>query len=482
MIRRNQRQLNGLNALTDGVLVFVSYLIASWFWLGVVKGDDNMASLSYLGKGMGLAAGLYAVWTVFVLASFRAYRTARISRRSVSGVLAGNTISILTAATVLYLFRLQEFSRGVLGLFYLITCTVLVIKRAAVWHVLRAMRAKGYNLKHVLVVGGGALAKRYVEAVRREEELGLHVVGQIRGLEELDSALEARLYGDSVDEVVIALEPEEAGRVADLIRLCDKFGTKTSVVPFYNDVIPSRPMIGRVGSVKLIELRTTAMDEPLSAMVKRGFDIAASLLLIVLLSPLMLCIAIAVKLDSPGPVLFCQKRVGLNKKIFRMYKFRSMRVNDAQETAWSTQADERRTRLGFFLRKTSLDELPQLFNTLRGDMSLVGPRPEIPYFVEQFREMVPLYMVKYQVRPGMTGWAQIHGLRGDTSIPDRVEHDLWYIENWSFGLDLYILLRTALGGMINAETLGETDVPGEKREGRDGRIGHHSDAERGRGA
>ena len=196
------------------------------------------------------------------------------------------------------------------------------------------------------------------------------------------------------------------------------------------------------------------MDEPVNQLLKRGFDVAVSAALLVLLSPLLLLIAVATKLSSPGPVLFKQERIGLNKKPFMMYKFRSMRVNDEENTAWSGQQDDRRTWIGSLLRKTSLDELPQLLNTLKGDMSLVGPRPEIPYYVEQFRETVPLYMVKYQVRPGMTGWAQIHGLRGDTSIPDRVEHDLWYIDNWSFGLDLLILARTALGGMLNDEKLG----------------------------
>ena len=177
-------------------------------------------------------------------------------------------------------------------------------------------------------------------------------------------------------------------------------------------------------------------------------------LLLVLLSPLFLILAIAIRLSSPGPVLFRQERIGLNKKPFTMYKFRSMRVNDEQDTAWSSAEDDRRTWLGAFLRKVSIDELPQLWNVLTGTMSLVGPRPEIPFYVERFRETVPLYMVKYQVRPGMTGWAQIHGLRGDTSIPARVEHDLWYIENWSLGLDIRILLKTALGGMVNQEDIG----------------------------
>ena len=189
-------------------------------------------------------------------------------------------------------------------------------------------------------------------------------------------------------------------------------------------------------------------------------------LLLVILSPLFLILAIAIRLSSPGPVLFRQERIGLNKKPFTMYKFRSMRVNDEQDTAWSSAEDDRRTWLGSLLRKISLDELPQLFNVFRGEMSLVGPRPEIPFYVERFRETVPLYMVKYQVRPGMTGWAQIHGLRGDTSIPARVEHDLWYIENWSLGLDIRILFKTAFGGMVNQEDVGS--VTNSRTEGGEG--------------
>lgn len=233
------------------------------------------------------------------------------------------------------------------------------------------------------------------------------------------------------------------------------------MIPFYNDVIPTRPTIDTVGKLKLIQLRTTPLDDPLNAFAKRAFDASVSFLLLVLLSPLLLGLAIAIKLSSPGPVFFKQERIGLNKKKFVMYKFRSMRVNDTQDTAWSSQTDDRRTRVGALMRKTSLDELPQLLNTLKGDMSLVGPRPEIPYYVEHFRETVPLYMVKYQVRPGMTGWAQVNGYRGDTSIPARVEHDLWYIENWSFGLDLKILLMTAFGGMINSEKLGVAKEEGK---------------------
>ena len=191
----------------------------------------------------------------------------------------------------------------------------------------------------------------------------------------------------------------------------------------------------------------------LNAFVKRFADILGSLFLIILTSPVMLFTAIGVKLSSPGPVIFKQERIGLNKKHFNMYKFRSMRINDASTSAWSTDEDPRKTKFGSLIRKFSLDELPQFFNVLKGDMSLVGPRPEIPYYVNQFKEEIPLYLVRQQVRPGITGWAQVNGYRGDTSIPERIRHDIWYIEHWSIWLDAKIVLMTIFGGMMNSEKL-----------------------------
>lgn len=455
MIRKNQKQLNRLNALSDGVLVWLSYLFASWLWLDVIRDSSNLASVHRSDGNMVWVALLYAVWTVIMLTCFKLYRTSRIKglRLQVRGILLGNALSILLVAALLYLFRLTEFSRGVLAVFYLTVCTVLTGKRLIMRFLLRRMRSRGYNLKHMLVVGGGELAQRYARAVAQDSSLGIRVDAILPVGEMLAQTLEERLHGDGIDEVILALEPEETQATVQVIQLCEKSGVKVSIVPFYNDVIPTQPTIDVIGDLKLMQLRTTPLDEPLNALLKRSFDVLISGLLLVLLSPLLLLIALAVRLSSPGPVLFRQERVGLNKRHFLMYKFRSMRVNDAQDTAWSTRQDDRRTWVGSLLRKTSLDELPQLWNVFRGEMSLVGPRPEIPRFVEQFRETVPLYMVKYQVRPGITGWAQIHGLRGDTSIPARVEHDLWYIEHWTLGLDIRIIFRTVFGGMINQEEL-----------------------------
>ena len=188
--------------------------------------------------------------------------------------------------------------------------------------------------------------------------------------------------------------------------------------------------------------RRIPLDNLGNAFCKRAMDICGALVLIVLTSPLMLFAAVGVKLSSPGPILFKQERVGRNKKTFLMYKFRSMRLNAKEATGWSTNTDPRKTPFGSFLRKFSIDELPQFFNVLKGDMSLVGPRPEVPYFVEQFKEVIPRYMVKHQVRPGITGWAQVSGYRGDTSIEKRIEYDLYYIENWNLFFDLKILLLT----------------------------------------
>lgn len=317
----------------------------------------------------------------------------------------------------------------------------------------------------MLIIGTGALALQYKADIEADPELGFNVIGFIGSLKRLPEEmqdkhlgsfemLDGELASPDIYEVVIALDPEDYSRIREVIAVCERNGVKYSVIPFYNDIIPANPVIETIGKSKLISMRSNRLDNVGWNILKRGFDIITSALALLLLSPLMLLIALGVKLSSPGPVLFKQTRIGYNRKEFRMLKFRSMKVNDAEETAWTTDADPRRTKFGSFLRKVSLDELPQLINVLKGDMSLVGPRPELQHFVEQFKETVPFYMVKHQVKPGMTGWAQVNGYRGDTSIEKRIELDLWYIEHWSAGLDVRILLRTIFGGMINKEETG----------------------------
>ncbi len=275
------------------------------------------------------------------------------------------------------------------------------------------------------------------------------------------AGLETVLGRQAFDEVIVALEPTETAQIKPVIAAIEKEGVRVSLLPFYSDYIPSHPAINAVGRSKLIDLRSTPLDNLGWALCKRGMDIAGSLLLIILTSPIMLITAIGVKLSSPGPILFKQERIGKDRKPFRMLKFRSMRVTGTEQTGWSTDADPRKTRFGSFIRKCSIDEIPQFFNVFKGDMSLVGPRPEVPYHVRHFKEEIPLYLVRQQVRPGITGWAQVHGLRGNTSIEERVKYDIWYIENWSLWLDIRILFKTAFGGMVNSEKLaGTKQTPG----------------------
>ena len=462
MIRKNQAFLNRVNIILDILLVMLCYVFASWFWLVVKERDvNNIAMIN--GKTLFIAF-LYAAELSLLLMALGFYKTTRTRRLKwkLWIIFLGTTITVLTATFLLYLFRLQEFSRGVLFLFYSGTIVTLCAKYILTWLILREIRKRGYNIKHEVVIGTGKLAQQYAADVQHEQDLGLNIIGFIGpqsmmsplgGYEKLDQILSRT----DIDEAIIALEPEEYGKIRNMIAACDKNGVKYYVLPFYNDIIPPHPVIENVGHSKLINMRSNRLEDVGWATLKRVFDVAASGVALVVLSPLMLGIAIGIKLSSPGPIFFKQKRVGYKRQEFTMLKFRSMKVNDQQDTAWSTDSDDRRTRFGSFLRKTSLDEIPQFICVLQGTMSLVGPRPELPYYVEQFKESIPLYMVKHQVKPGITGWAQINGLRGDTNIEERVKYDIWYIDNWSVGLDLKIIFRTVFGGMINKEIVWKTN-------------------------
>ena len=233
--------------------------------------------------------------------------------------------------------------------------------------------------------------------------------------------------------------------------LCEKSGVHTKFIPDYNHIVPTVPYIEDLEGLPVINIRKVPLSNVVNRAMKRTVDIVGSLLALAVFAIPMVIVAIVIKCTSKGPVIFSQVRVGLHNKEFKMYKFRSMVVQEASKevNAWTTKNDSRVTGIGKLIRKTSIDELPQLLNVLKGDMSLVGPRPERPKFVEKFKEEIPRYMIKHQVRPGMTGWAQVNGYRGDTSIRKRIEHDVHYIENWTLGLDVKILILTVFKGFIN---------------------------------
>lgn len=318
------------------------------------------------------------------------------------------------------------------------------------------LRRKKYR---VLLVGSSELACRYAAKLRESSaprvEIAAYLAERpcpcIPDLAGGIDRLESYLVKNAADEVVLAPSLEEERKLVDIVELCEKYGVRIQIIPFYNDVISSNPRISALGDLKLLNFRATPLDEMTNALIKRSIDIVGSFLLIILTSPIMLFAAIGTRLSSPGSILFRQERVGKDKKTFKMLKFRSMRITGTEDTGWSTQDDPRKTKFGSFMRKFSIDELPQMFNVLAGQMSLIGPRPEVPFHVNHFKDEIPLYLVRQQVRPGITGWAQVNGLRGDTSIEERVKYDIWYIENWSLSLDIKIVWKTVFGGLVNNE-------------------------------
>ena len=273
---------------------------------------------------------------------------------------------------------------------------------------------------------------------------GVKVVGTIGNLLYI-------LPENKLDEIAITLSLNDYDRLEYIVDLCEKSGVHTKFIPDYNSLFPSRPYTEDLMGLAVVNIRYVPLTNTLNWFVKRVVDIVLSLVGAVVFSPIMLIAAIAIKCGSRGPIIFKQERIGLHNKPFLMYKFRTMEVQrpDAEKKRWTMKDDPRVTKVGKLLRKTSMDELPQLFNILKGDMSIVGPRPERPQFVEQFKEEIPRYMVKHQVRPGLTGWAQINGYRGDTSIKRRIEYDIFYIENWTLSFDIKIMFLTIFKGFIN---------------------------------
>lgn len=460
MIKENQKILNMFNVITDGMLVILSFATAYFIRFFIFTGDSGHIALeTYLMLGIILTPFLLFLYALFGL--YESFRSKRFTKE-LELLLEANFIGTAVLVALQFVLRNIHISRWTLLLFFLISTGSVAVKRWALRRILKHYRSLGYNQKHILIAGSGKAALRYYSAIRKDLSLGLtpagyisegnKAIGSLRrlgGFDKLGSILETRV----IDEVVAALSIEETEHISQIIQDCEKYGVKLSLIPFYADYMSPHPYIDEVGGLPLMNIRRIPLDNIANAFVKRAMDICGSLILIILSSPLMLFAAIGTKLSSPGPIIFKQERVGLNKKPFVMYKFRSMRVNDRETSGWSTDHDPRKTKFGALIRKCSIDELPQFFNVLKGDMSLVGPRPELPHFVELFKDEIPLYMVKHQVRPGITGWAQVNGYRGDTSIEERIRHDIYYIENWSPLLDIRILLMTVFTALINTEKL-----------------------------
>ena len=422
-------------------------------------GIANMTFAEYM--IVGAIATFVIALTYGLFGLYRVNRRIRIVNQ-LTWVLFSSVINIVLAFGILFLTHDEHYSRIAIALFYIFSTLIISIKKVLMRLILRSFRKKGYNQKHVIILGRGEGAAKFIKEIGSDKELGYIVEGYVSNSES-DVLKEEKYLGSydklkeliekkKPDEVIMAADEENSSLVSYIVEKCDNTGVKLIVIPQMFNLISHSSKIDDWNGLPLINVRAIPLDNLGNAFIKRFFDILLSFIFIIISSPIMLICAIGVKLSSKGPVLFKQDRVGKNKKLFKMLKFRSMVVNNEQDTAWSGKTDSRRTKFGSFLRKTSLDELPQLFNVFIGNMSIVGPRPEIPYYVDQFKDEIPLYMVRHQIRPGMTGWAQICGLRGDTSIKDRIEHDIYYAEHWSVLFDIKIMFITLFGGkFINKE-------------------------------
>lgn len=465
MIKDNQKYFNRLHVLVDAAVVAASYLLAWYIKFCTIFADTE--------PGAGALdmrtyfSFLYFVVPEYIILyySFHMYAPKRATRRKyeIAGIIKANTVGIVIFIVFLYMIKQQDFSRFMMGAFYAINIACTTICRTMIRNLLLYFRKKGYNLKYILLVGYSRAAEEYITRINANPQWGyvvrgilddripsgtlykgVKVVGRIENIKYI-------LPENKLDEIAITLALKDYDHLEYIVDLCEKSGVHTKFIPDYNSLVPSHPYTEDLMGLPVINIRYVPLTNTLNWVAKRVVDIVGATAGIILSSPIMLIAALAVKFTSRGPVIFKQERVGLHNKTFKMYKFRTMAMQkpSVEQKAWTVKDDPRVTRVGKFLRRTSLDELPQLFNILMGEMSLVGPRPERPQFVEKFKEEIPRYMIKHQVRPGLTGWAQINGYRGDTSIRKRIEYDLFYIENWTMAMDFKIMFLTIFKGFIN---------------------------------
>lgn len=465
MIRQNQGFLTKLYMITDFLSIQLAFLLAWWikFESGWIPYEQPLPLETY--ALWSLIYGGVAIIVGIMISLYSPKRKKRFADEFMK-IFQMHLIGMFILLSIMFFVKEVNISRWYLAIYMILNVAIIILYRYFLKKSLKHFREKGYNRQYVLIVGAGTLGKRFFKNLKQYPELGYEVIGFLDDYQRWDdiedrrfkpilgsvSDLDRVLNEELVDEVVLALPLDAHHKYPKIIAACEKAGVRTLIIPDFFDYLPARPVFDNFAGMPMINVRDIPLDLAANRLLKRAFDIAFATVAIILTLPVMLGIFIGIRLTSKGPVIFKQERVGLNRRNFYMYKFRSMKPlpEGASDTGWTVENDPRRTKFGSFLRKTSLDELPQFFNVLFGHMSVVGPRPERPYYVEQFKEEIPKYMVKHHVRPGITGWAQSNGLRGDTSIEERIKHDIFYIENWSILFDIKIILRTIRNGFKNA--------------------------------
>jgi Undecaprenyl-phosphate glucose phosphotransferase len=430
-----------------------------------------------------ILAGVQLVNTLFVFFVYKFYhrRHAALLMDEVYRIFGAVSVAtLLTIAFVGFILRdVLEYQRSMLVFAWLAALGTLTLGRYVHGRFQRTLQRRGVGAERVLIVGTGEVGRMILQKIQHTPGLGYRVAGFVESNASSGSARrpgslppsvrdfagQAKVMGlpvlgqvdnlpeiieaNDIGEVIIGLPEASHQELVGIISLCEREKVSIRVFPDVFQIMASEVTISDLAGLPLLTIRDVAL-RGWKLTLKRIVDIVGSSLLLLFLSPWMMLVALLIKLDSPGPALFAQERMGLDARPFKILKFRSMRQNaEVNGPGWTTKDDPRRTRIGAFIRKASIDEWPQFINVLMGDMSLVGPRPEQPAYVEQFRQSIPRYMDRHREKAGVTGWAQINGLRGDTSIAERTKYDLWYIENWSLWLDFKILLRTAFNAFTD---------------------------------
>ena len=453
MIKQNQTTLNTLHVIIDAVISF-SACIASYYLMIIIFNMNMLIEYNYSVKAALIV--LFGMAALQILCNFscdlyRSYRSTGFAFEVLNILRSGLIVFTIMIILVIIMSRLYQYQIPLMFYFFANTFSS-VLYRLFLRNILRYLRSKGYNKKFIIILGINDCTEKFIDKITSSPTLGYEIAGYFDtsphsklGLPYLGTfkKLSSYLGKCQIDEALIMLSDKSQPYLGHLVAICDNRGIKFSIIPNMFSSFSSRIYISSFDGIPVMSMRKVPLDKIYNKFTKRVLDILGSSIMIILTSPLMIVVAIIIKLTSPGKIIFCQQRVGLDKKPFTMYKFRSMRTETEGDISGTEKNDARCTKIGLFIRKFSIDELPQLFNVLKGNMSLVGPRPEIPYYVNEYRKSVPLYMVKHYVKPGITGWAQVNDLRGnDTSIAERIKLDIYYIEHWSITFDIKILLMT----------------------------------------
>ncbi len=458
MFGRLQRFYTSIKVATDVVVLALAFGLAYLTWF---SWTDHRPEPTLGDSLVTLALALLLFHMAFRQAQLYVTNRARTDLEEVFGVVRASLTATLLLVAITYFFR-ERYSRATLGLFLGYAVVLVSATRLSFRSVLAEVRRRGHNLKSILLVGTGSLGERVVDTIEGHRELGFRVVGAlssaacppgttVRDVPVVGTTadLERVLAHGPVDQVILALPSEDTPLLKQLMERLALQTVDVKVVPDLFQYVTLYGGLEEFGGLPLIGLQGGPL-EGWNLVAKRVFDVLLAVSALLVLSPVFLLVALAVRLTSRGPIFFRQERMGMDGRTFQIVKFRTMRTDaEADGAAMARAKDPRRTAVGAFLRASSLDELPQLLNVLWGDMSLVGPRPERPVFIEEFKRRIPKYHLRHKVKSGITGWAQIHGLRGQTSIEKRIEYDLYYIENWSLLLDVKILVRTVLGGFLS---------------------------------